>query len=107
MKGLAASFLSTQVLKKRWLFYHNDEDVLFTKNEGPIVCVEDFKGLPWLSMAAEQINHVSSWTATTSEATDNLWHQRLSHATQKKFELMAGGTGNAGTVRGMTMTKSE
>lgn len=34
VEGLAANFLSTQVLKKQGLFSHNDEDDLFSKNDG-------------------------------------------------------------------------
>ncbi|SMR48854.1 unnamed protein product [Zymoseptoria tritici ST99CH_1E4] len=94
VEGLRANLLSTEKLKKKGLFYRNNNDTLFTKD----IVVADVVtkvGIPQLVLEQQQANassHASSHVRYPLKETVQVWHDRFGHFPEGKVDLIKNGT---------------
>lgn len=84
--GLVANLLSTELLRKKGLFYRNDKQILFTSNNETIAEVYVHNDLPHIRTAPSYESALaSSKILYPQKATADLWHARLGHLPVKKL----------------------
>ncbi|KJX98055.1 gag-pol polyprotein [Zymoseptoria brevis] len=91
VEGLRANLLSTEKLKKKGLFYRNDNDTLFTK-DAVVADVVTKVGIPQLVLEQQEQSNASSHVRHPSKETAQVWHDRFGHFPEGKVDLIKNGT---------------